>query len=622
VDIILREISKSTDLRQPNDTEANALVFLGASAENVKEVGPDEFGSSAAFNFMLKCLSAATSARESCGRAVKLIMPRVQGQIVRSDIVPLRLVDCPVVEAVVSFSEPLQHFAGKSIKIDAFEQLTEAFTASAAGILLRNDTSIRDIELDLLSLETELHNRLSFPWLTEHRRPRQTLAMLCGGRHSPEHGGTGTSIYPASKALGIELIVLDSPGHWLESPDYAHWREAFIPIDLERDASLPKRLVDALRKYGKKIDGIVTFFESYLAAVAKAAEELSLPTAPPGACEIVTDKYRTSIAAGHKAYRASSVGGAANIAREADLSYPLIVKPCRGWSSEGVSRVQNPSELSDAVNAIDFKRHGKDFVIEEYCDGPEVDANLVLCDGELLFFEVSDDFPKSADANGTGTLRTFIEVANVLPSKLPTRELDILRDTLHQSLLRWGLDSGMYHLEARVKDSTMEYVLKNDIMDLVDRRTPPKAAPSTWLIEVNPRPPGIQASDAVASTYGIDYYGLGLLFPLADKERARALSHPFRSGAQYWCEIVFIPVERGGVFDSGDVCDELAQRRPDLAGHISKSVCFFKRGEQVPPPSSGLNAWVAYFNVYSRTSRAHVLAIAQSVRQEVRISIV
>ncbi|KAH0556811.1 hypothetical protein GP486_005402, partial [Trichoglossum hirsutum] len=547
-DIILREISKSTDLQWSNGAEANSLVFLGASAEDVKEVEPNEFGSLAAFNFILKCLSAATSA---CGDevAAKLIMPRIQGHVVRSDIIPLRLADCLSVESVVSFSEPQQHFTGKPINANTFERLVEAFAASAAGILVRSGTPIRDIKSDLLSIETELDNRLSFPWLIEQQRPRQTLAMLRGGPHSPEHGGTGASIFTASKALDIEMIVLDSNGHWLEGPDYAHWRKAFIPIDMEHDDSLPRRIVDAIREYGKKIDGIFTFSESYMVAVARAAEELSLPTAPLGGYEIATDKYRTSIAEGHKAYRTSSVDEATDAVREANLSYPLIVKPCRGWSSEGVSRVRNAQGLSDAINAIDSKRHGKDFVIEEYCDGPEVDANLVLHDGELLFFEVSDDFPKSADTNDSGS---FIELANVLPSKLPTHELALLRDSLHQSLLRLGLNSGIFHLEARVKDSAMEYVVENGTMDLSYRQTPPRAVPSAWLIEINPRPPGIQASDAVASTYGIDYFGLGLLFALADKERARALSHPFRSGPQYWCEIVFIPVEHGGVFDSNN----------------------------------------------------------------------
>ena len=266
-------------------------------------------------------------------------------------------------------------------------------------------------------------------------------------------------------------------------------------------------------------------------------------------------------------------------------------------------------------------RHGKEFVIEKYCEGPELDANFVLCDGELLFFEASDDFPKSADANGQGDVKTFIELANVLPSNLPERELTILRDSLHQSLIRMGFQDGFYHLEARLENSSMEYATKDGIFDLTERSVPSKGIPSAWLIEINPRPPGIQESSAVKYTYGIDYFGLGLLFALNDKDRVRQLSHSFAEGAQYWCEMVFIPVEKSGVYESGDVCAELFERHPDLADHVSECFCFLKKGASLSI-TGGVNAWVAYFVVYSRQSRIHVLEIAETIRREVRFSIV
>lgn len=138
----------------------------------------------------------------------------------------------------------------------------------------------------------------------------------------------------------------------------------------------------------KKIDGIITYFESYAVPVARAAELLSLPTTPPESFEIATDKYKTSVAEGHVAYHVSSAGEALDIARQPGLKYPLIVKPCRGWSSEGVFKAENACDIANAIKAINVDRHGTRFVIKECCDGPEVDANLMLCDGELLF-EVS-----------------------------------------------------------------------------------------------------------------------------------------------------------------------------------------------------------------------------------------
>jgi len=37
-------------------------------------------------------------------------------------------------------------------------------------------------------------------------------------------------------------------------------------------------------------------------------------------------------------------------------------------------------------------------VVEPYVDGPEMDANIILMNGEVLFFDVSDDFPSKGDA--------------------------------------------------------------------------------------------------------------------------------------------------------------------------------------------------------------------------------
>lgn len=571
---------------------------------------------------MLELLSAAVNIPINHVKAAKLIVPRTSGYITRSDIIPLRMVDCPNISSVVSFCKPQQWFSGNCLSDDTSKCLEVLFTAAAAGMIIHNPSSMVDITYELDALEVELRNRLSFPWLLREKRPKQTLAMVRGALRSPEQGGTGSNIYSAAKALGISIVILDSPGHWLQSPEYADLCEAFLPIDTNRDSELPTRIVDVLSRYDRRIDGIVTYLESYAPFVARAADLLSLPTAGVEGFEIATDKYKTSTAEGHKAYESTSTHEALKIVHASDMKYPLIVKPCRGWSSEGVFKVDDDSALTEAINAIDSDRHGERIVIEEYCNGPEVDANLVLCDGELLFFEVSDDFPKVGDGNQGGSASSFIELANVLPSKLPSSELNLLRDSLCESLLQLGFRSGVFHLEARLKDSEMEYMNNDGTLDLEYRLEPSKAPPSSWLIEINPRPPGIQASDAVEGTYGVDYVGLGLLFPLNDLDRAKALAQPFFNGPQYWCEMVFIPVEQGGTFDADNVCDELKHRRPDLARQISKSFCFFKRGERVPSPASGHNAWIAYFNVFSRKGRKEVLKIAETIRGELRYRII
>ncbi|KAL3456065.1 hypothetical protein BJX64DRAFT_271300 [Aspergillus heterothallicus] len=127
-----------------------------------------------------------------------------------------------------------------------------------------------------------------------------------------------------------------------------------------------------------------------------------------------------------------------------------------------------------------------------------MDINFVLSEGELLFCEVSDDFPKTADLEqGDGESKnkeasegkvhqqqpSFVELGNVLPWGLPPTEIQILRESLHQSLVKLGLTMGIFHLEARVQNSSVEdgVVLRSSsskpietspIIDLIPRLTP------------------------------------------------------------------------------------------------------------------------------------------------------
>ncbi|KAE8375258.1 ATP-grasp domain-containing protein [Aspergillus bertholletiae] len=624
IDLFFKAGYKSPLFTWASGTE-NTRLAIEVSGNEEHLIDPQSLGSAAAFEFVADCLAAAGHENES---AARLVVPRSPGYIARSDIIPLRLIDCPVAASAVSFAKAHQFFDNKDRTINTLQAALDVFTSSAGGVLLKavNGTDIRTRHSQLAALDTELSNRLSFPWLSMQAPKRKTLALVEGGRNSPEFRGNGETVFTAAEALGVDMVVLDNPGHWLEGPRWAHWRKAFIPIEctLQSDEVFTRRVVDAIRAYDGHIDGLVTFCDHYQEPVAAAALELGLPATAPEVFALATDKFRLRKFEGHEAYRASTAEEAHHIVLEHQLEFPLIFKPCTGYLSEGVCRVENLAQIPAAVQLINVERHGAAFTIERYCDGPEVDANFVLCDGEVLHFEASDEFPKGADVNGgDGAVNSFIELGNVWPSHLPAEELTLLRDSLHQSLHKMGFRDGIFHLEARVANSSMEYAMGTNGRDLTERSTPAKGLPSAWLIEVNPRPPGIQMSDALKHSYGIDYWGLGLLFGLQDRERVRQLSYPFHQGAQYWSHAVFIPVPRGGTFDSDDVCLELFSRRPDLQECASWFHCYYTKGAQVlDPHTSGVNSWVAHFNVFSRVSRAHVLEIAETVQKEVRFSIV
>ncbi len=74
-------------------------------------------------------------------------------------------------------------------------------------------------------------------------------------------------------------------------------------------------------------------------------------------------------------------------------------------------------------------------------------------------------------------------------------------------------------------------------------------------------------------------------------------------------------------FDSDDICAELLMRHPELREHLGRYGCLLKRGQRIPHPSGGKNTFVAYINVFSRTSRQEALDIAKKVREEVKYEI-
>src|SRR5438045_987703 len=115
VDITLHKLPRSTETRPLCETEATPHTLLEALVGPGEEIGNAKFGFSAVSEFLLKFLSAVISTPAGRWKAAKLVIPRVPGYIVRSDIIPLRMIDCLHVVSVVSFSEPLQWFQGDSL---------------------------------------------------------------------------------------------------------------------------------------------------------------------------------------------------------------------------------------------------------------------------------------------------------------------------------------------------------------------------------------------------------------------------------------------------------------------------------------------------------------------------
>ncbi|GAB1319779.1 hypothetical protein MFIFM68171_09989 [Madurella fahalii] len=580
-------------------------------------------------------LFGAVAHRGQQGRCtiLRLLFPQGAGTPARSDFLNYRLDGCELVRQVRSFLKPLCTVSAiapdEAVGIDTSRRFLQLLNGAIGGIVAQSATPGEKPEALCHSLDVEFENRLSFPWLIKEPLERRRVFWV-QGRANIE---ASRQFYQAAEALGIDLVVLDEPGHWMEddSGPYAHLREAFIPISIDGDEGLTQRIVDAVKSYPQKVDGVVSISDVRLPLVARACEILGLPTSPSAAYRIAGDKGATrrleDAANGSESFVLESAEELDGILAggETTLKFPLIVKPCTGWNSDCVVKVRNQDELYAAVRRASA-RHASSparntgVVVEPYIDGPEVDANFIILDGEVLFCDITDDFPCSGDLTEGTFSANFMETLMDVPSALPSDEQIMMRESLRESIARCGFQSGVFHCEARVRGSRAYYKprLDNGILDLHVREGELERAPSCYLHEVNARSPGYINCVAALLAYGVDYYAIRLLLALGSSENARikALAQPFLGGKpQYTLGIVVLPPTREGIMGSEDAVREFLEANPDLREHVVFHQTIKQRGEVVQGPDSSELWCVGYVIVASRQGRKECLELSERIRE-------
>ncbi|KAI1880374.1 hypothetical protein JX265_001995 [Neoarthrinium moseri] len=479
----------------------------------------------------------------------------------------------------------------------------------------------------LNELLSELKNRLPSRWISEVPIPRRRLVWVEGRKDI----NVSLGMYKAAYALGITLVIIDNPGHWLEdnAGAYAYLREAFIPVRIAADEGFVERILSAVRAYDKPIDGVMTVSDARLQGVAEVCDILGLPTPPASAYAIAGDKAKTRMlepdTSGAYAFESVAAlekqlgpGGLLD-----GLQYPVIVKPCIGWGSECISKVSNDKELVVAAQKAS-NRHANspqrraDFLIERYVDGPEVDINFALQDGKVVFYEVADDYPSRGDFPDASAVDNFQETANLLPCGLPESELALVRDHVHQSILRMGFVNGTFHCEARIENSSMAFELKDRRLGDLYSTEKQNAPPKVYLHEINARPAGYLESVATNLTWGVDYYALQLVFSLGDMSRYSSLSEPFRNGPQWYLALLLVPEEGVGVMKTPDTVKDLMERHDDLREAIVDYNTAIKGGDRLFGPSASELSYLAYISVVSKKSRKECLRLANKTLEEFR----
>ncbi|EKD43983.1 MAG: hypothetical protein ACD_72C00047G0002 [uncultured bacterium] len=254
------------------------------------------------------------------------------------------------------------------------------------------------------------------------------------------------------KKMGVHLVCLSK-----EKNDWAlPYVDSWVLADLQNH----KECIEAVKKFNREhsdmaVQGAVTFWDEAVLLTAHVAESLNLIGIPYDIAKKVKNKYTFRdfcsangiLAPKHKLLRNKHE----ITALEKELKYPLVVKPIYGACSAYVVRVNNRAELIETYDYI--KNNIKSFwlasewenfdlLVEEYIDGEEVDMDILVQNGKIKFYSISDNFNKTRN-------RFFVDSGQAIPSNLPNKEQDDLIDLAEETLEKLGIQNACIHFEAK-----------------------------------------------------------------------------------------------------------------------------------------------------------------------------
>ena len=156
------------------------------------------------------------------------------------------------------------------------------------------------------------------------------------------------------------------------------------------------------------------------------------------------------------------------------FNWPVIVKPVDSAGSKGVTKVENKSDLRDAIEIALSASLSKHFVIEDFLDkvGAQSSADIFTVDGKLVYPAYSDQL---FDINAANPYTPAIEI---WPASMEQKFQDDLTNQLQRLFTLLNVKSGIYNVESRVCSDGKAYIMEvsprgggNRIAELQDMAT-------------------------------------------------------------------------------------------------------------------------------------------------------
>ena len=251
-------------------------------------------------------------------------------------------------------------------------------------------------------------------------------------------------------------------GYYVITADYlpdniAHkYSDEYVNVSIiDREAVL-----EAARKHN--IDGIMSFgVDPGVVSASYVQEKMGLPSfGPLKSVEILQnkDRFRKFLKDNGFnvpwAFSFQSVEAAWE--SRSGFSYPFIVKPTDSAGSKGCTRVDNESQLMDAVDYAMKNSISGRVIIEEFIEkkGCSSDTDSYAEDGELKFVSFSAQRFDARAAN------PYTPAAYSWPSTFSDSEEKYLSSEIQRLITLLGLKTAVFNIETRVGTNGKPYIME------------------------------------------------------------------------------------------------------------------------------------------------------------------
>ncbi|MBE6151817.1 MAG: ATP-grasp domain-containing protein [Firmicutes bacterium] len=324
---------------------------------------------------------------------------------------------------------------------------------------------------------------------------QKKLMLLGGSRYI-------IPIIEKAHELGLYVITCD----YLPDNDAHKYADLYCNISIiNKD--------DVLAKAQElKIDGIMSFAcDPGVVTAAYVAEKMNLPF--QGSYESVSILQDKGL---FRKFLKENGFNVPNAKRYTDINepindvdyfnWPVIIKPVDSAGSKGVTKVERPEDLKEAIEIALQGSHNGAFIIEDFLtfEGAHSSADPFTVDGKLEFVTYSDQlFDPEAD-------NPYTPAYIIWPSTMADKNKNILNEETQRLMTLLNMKTGIYNIETCVANG------------------------KPYLMEVSPRGGGCKIAELQRMAFGID---------LIEAEIRKAVGLPLNEVKQtecdgVWCEMV------------------------------------------------------------------------------------